>query len=325
MPEFYDETTPENLSSQEGEETSASVEAVNLDDPAGKSEFDISTFDFTIEDPGEIEEFSQMTSVSEPKPKPAEKNFSLSKISSLISEKAEKLMEEKPREEKPKKEKVFKEKPKKEKAVREFSPLSKIAAEEPEKTRSIQFTGGTFAQVSRRWLRYALRPSALYDGVTELLAPLFLVITMAFFGAFYLLLGLDWYFANLIAPGRLWGIVGVGLLVGGVAALSFGAGVQGLSLLLRREKIRPFRVMGPVAGACVYPGALLLLGFLIQLIFRASVSMSFGITALLWLIYTLFEVLRDMFGEKNLVKSAAFTALWGFVLFLIMTLTFSLK
>lgn len=322
MSEFYDETAPENLPSQENEDSVSAEAEVSSE----KSEFDISTFDFTIEDPGEIEEFSQMNPVAEAEPPSEEKGFSLSKISSLISEKAEKLMEEKPREEKPKKEKVFKEKPKKEKKVREVSPLSQPSAEEPnQRARSIQFTGGTFAQVSRRWLRYALRPSALYDGVTELLSPLFLAITMAFFGFFYLLLGLDWYFAELIAPSRLWVIVGVGLLVGGVASLSFGAGVQGLSLLLRKEKIRPFRVMGPVAGACVYPGALLILGFLIQVIFRASVSMSFGITALLWLIYTLFEVLRDMFGEKNLVKSAAFTALWGFVLFLIMTLTFSLK
>ena len=314
MSENYENLTPET----ENEEAEAAVS------PTEAEEFDISAFDFTIEDPGEIREFSEMN----PQPEEAEteeKAFSLSKFSSLISEKAEKLMEEKPREEKPKKEKIRKEKPKKEKKIPEPSELTSGSGHKEKERPSIHFTGGTFSQISRRWLRYALRPSALYDGVTELLSPVFLALTMAFFGGFYLLIGLDWLFADLISPSRLWIIVGVGLLVGGVASLSFGACVQGLSMLLRKEKIRPFRVLGPVAGSCVYPAALLFLGFLIQIIFRASVSMSFGITAVLWFIYTLFEVLRDMFGEKHLVKSALFTALWGFLLFLTMTLTFSLK
>ena len=318
MQEKYEDLTPEDVASEEGNAPACSAE------PAGKDEFDISAFDFTIEDPGEIEDFSRMTLAGETEE--AGKRFSLSKFSSLISEKAEKLMEEKPKEEKPKKEKVIKEKPKKEKKTSESVVLPQSSGYEPEEKKpAIHFTGGTFAQVSRRWLRYALRPSALYDGVTELLAPLFLGIAMAFFGGFYLLVGLDWYFAHLISFSRLWIMIGVGLLVGGVAALSFGAVVQGMSLLVRKERIRPFRVMGPVAGACVYPSALLILGFLIQIIFRASVSMSFGITALLWFIYTLFEVLRDMFGEKNLVKSTLFIGLWGFALFLIVSLTFSLK
>lgn len=333
MPQFLydDETTPEEIVPKPEEETASRTEEISSE--GEKEEFDISSFDFTIADPGEIKEFSELEGKT---PKESEdlepekkEKFSLSKLSSIVSEKAEKLMEETPKEpkirekkEKPKKERKPLFSPKKETAVavKEPSPQQ----EEPQREK-IQFTGGSFRQVSRRWLRYALRPSTLYDGVTELLAPLFLAGVMLFFGGFYLLIGLDWYFADLISMGRLWAFVVVGLLVGGTAALSFGAATQGLSLLCRKERIRPFRVISTVAGACVYPASLLIFGLLLQLIFHASVSMSFGIMAVLWLTYLLLDVLRDLFGEKNLFKSSALIVVWGFLLFLIMTLTFTLK
>lgn len=297
-------------------------------------EFDISAFDFTIPDPGEIPEFSETEegkAADQVAPSShTPKRFSLSNLSAALSETAERLMAETPREPKPRTSK-----PKSPKPPRERKPLFRKKEREaadfpqgeppvPAKER-IRFSGGTFSQVSRRWLRYALRPSGLYDGVTELLYPLFLIGVMLFFGGFYLLLGLDWYFAGLISVGRLFAIAAVGLLVGGAAATSFGGGVQGLSLLCRKERINPFRVLGTVAGACVYPASLLILGLLIRLIFNASVSMSFGVTAILWLLCSLLDVLRDLMGEKHLFKCVAFTVLWGFLLFLTMSLTFTLK
>lgn len=305
----YDENTPEVP-----EETKTT---------ATKEEFDISSFDFTIADPGEIKEFSEIREEEKASQPPTEegveatakKSFSLSKFASALSEKAEKLMEEKPREKK--------EKPPKEPSVRISQPKSE-KTKKP-KWEPIYFSGGSASQVSRRWMRYALRPSTLYDSITERLYPLFLLGVMLFFGGLYLLIGLDWYFANLISMGRMWAIVAVGLLVGGTAAMGFSAGVQGLSLICRKERIRPFRVISSVAGACVYPSSLLILGLLIQLIFHASVSMSFGITAVLWMLSLLLDVLRDLFGEKNLFKSTVLIVLWGLILFSVMTLTFTLK
>lgn len=290
-------------------------------------EFDISSFDFTIADPGEIAEFSDSVSSdsgdgaefspTEEQEAPKKEKFSLKKFSRTVSEKAEKLMEDSPRKEKVR---VKKEKtPKPPKASAENLP------EEPRQKPEFRFRGGTFRQVSRRWMRYALRPSTLFENLPEFWWPLFLGGVMVFFGAFYLLIGLDWYFADLISMGRLWAIVFVGLLVGGTVALLFAAGTQGLSMLCRKERIRPFRVLSAVAGACVYPSALLILGLLIRLIFRASVSMSFGITAVLWVMYVLLDVLRDLFGEKNLFKSVILIVLWGFALFALMSLTFTLK
>lgn len=333
MPQFpYDEeTTPQEGTPEPKEETASLTGETSPEGAEG--EFDISSFDFNIADPGEIKEYSELKEAAEGSKESSETEkkgkFSLSKLSAMVSEKAEKLMEETPKEpkirekrEKPKKERkpLFRTKEKTAVAAAEFGEK-----QEEHRGEKIRFTGGSFRQVSRRWLRYALRPSALYDGVTELLAPLFLAGVMFFFGGFYLLIGLDWYFADLISMGRLWAFVAVGLLVGGTAAMMFSAGVQGLSLICRKERIRPFRVVSTVAGACVYPASLLILGLLIQLIFRASVSMSFGITAVLWLISLLLDILRDLFGEKNLFKSSVLIVLWGFLLFVIMTLTFSLK
>ncbi len=187
------------------------------------------------------------------------------------------------------------------------------------------FSGGSFRQVSRRWLRYALRPASLYESISESLWPLFLAGVMAYFAGFYLLIGLDWYFAGLVFPGRLLAVVCMGCLVGGIAAMAFSAGVQGLSLLCRKERIRPFGVLSSVAGACVFPAGLLVLGLGIQLVFQTPVSMSFGITSVLWTAYLLLDVLRDMFGEKHLFKSTLLTVLWGFLLFILMSLTFTLK
>ncbi len=333
MPQFLydDQTTPEETTPKPEEETASLTEGTSSE--GEKEEFDISSFDFTIADPGEIKEFSELKEATEETQEPSEaekkEKFSLSKLSSIVSEKAEKLMEETPKEpkirekkEKPKKERKLLFRPKEKTAVAEEK--IDVQQEKPQREK-IHFTGGSFRQVSRRWLRYALRPAALYDGVTELLAPLFLVGVMLFFGGFYLLIGLDWYFADLISMGRLWAFVVVGLLVGGTAALSFAAGTQGLSLICRKERLRPFRVLSTVAGACVYPASLLILGLLLQLIFHASVSMSFGIMAVLWLTYLLLDVLRDLFGEKNLFKSSVLIILWSFLLFVIMTLTFTLK
>ncbi len=338
---YDDQYTPEPLPEQETP-------------PADSGEeFDISSFDFTIADPGEIAEFSELADREASLPEedsersetdlesPKKPTFSFRKFSATVTEKVTKLMEESPKEPKePKKPKEPKEHkfpikatwfPKKTKnsepglASTLIDSAKLDPAPKPEEGERIHFTGGTFRQVSKRWLRYALRPGTLCDGVSERLWPLFLAGVMAFFFGFYLLLGLDWYFAGLVSPGRLWAIAAVGPLVGGAAAMAFAAGTLALSVFGRKERIRPFRVMSGVAGACVYPGFLMLLGLLIQLIFRASVSMSFGMTALLWFCYLLLDVLRELFGEKHLFKSVVLLVVWGFVLFAVMTLTFSLK
>ncbi len=294
-------------------------------------EFDISSFDFTIADPGEGPDASdteealgseERSGENDGIPEPKKEKFSLKKLSASLSEKATKLMEETPKT--PKTQNPRGEIPAVPRGGGPEQPAPK-KERPPRQKLSFGFSGGSFPQIARRWMRYALRPATLYQNLPEWMWPAFLLGVMLFFGGFYLLLGLDWYFAELIAPGRLLAIVAIGFLVGGTAALAFGAGAQGLSLLCRKERLRPFRVLSAVAGACVYPALLLILGLLIQLIFHAAVSMSFGIVAILWLTYVLLDVLRDMFGEKHLFKSTVLTVLWGFLLFIIMTMTFTLK
>ena len=338
-------------------------------------EFDISSFDFTIADPGEIREFSEESDAAEESAESAEppsemeelfgtdekeSKFSFRKWADTVTEKVSKFMEDTPKEGKfrlPKKqtelpsEEGSEEEPSvteesaeaEERSAAERTAGEDLAAEEPARSEEskpkrepipltegpdddkIRFTGGSFRQVSRRWLRYALRPGTLCENVSEKLWPLFLAGVMGFFGGFYLLLGLDWYFADLVSAGRLWAIVLVGLLVGGAAAMAFAAGTLALSLLFRKERIRPFRILSGVAGACVYPAGLMMFGLLLQLTFRTSVSMSFGIMAILWFFHLLLDVLRELFGEKHLFKSAVLLVLWGFVLFLLMSWTFTLK
>ncbi len=179
-------------------------------------------------------------------------------------------------------------------------------------------------QKTKRYLRYALRPSELYENMQESLWILFLGGTSLFFGLFYLLVAMDWHQADLISTGRLWAFVFVGLLVGATAALSFAGGTQLLSRWIRKEPLRPFRLLSSVAGAALFPTAVLLFGLLIGLIFGAAVSMSFGVTALLWWIYTLMEVLRDLF-PKRYGPILTFLTLWGAVVFIVISLTFVLK
>ncbi len=281
--------------------------------------YDISAFDFTIADPGESPSPSVPSAPEEPR-KPSAKRR-MKEASASLSSKLERLMEDKPKKERPNK----KEKPgKKEGEVVQSS--SSEGEEFPENTPSPwRISKGSVSQICRRWVRYALRPSSLYNNINEGLWPLFLGGIGVFFAAFYLLIGLDWLFADLVSPGRLWAVVLVGALVGGSSASLFALGTQGVSLLCKKEKIRPFRMLSAFAGACVCPSVLLVLGFFIQVIFRVSVSMSFGIVAVLWMMYGLLEVLRDILGEKKLFFSALTVTLWGFVTFLLMTLTFTLK
>lgn len=175
----------------------------------------------------------------------------------------------------------------------------------------------------KRYLRYALRPSALYENLPETFWSLFLGGTSLFMGVFYLLVGMDWHRASLISAGRLWAFVAVGLLVGATAALAFAGGTQILSLIIRKEPLRPFRVLSSVAGATIFPAAILLTGLLLGL-FGAATSMSFGIIALLWWIFVLMEVLRDLFGPRY-VPIVTFLSVWAFVLFVVISATFSLK
>ncbi len=288
---------------------------------AASEEFDIASFDFTVADPGEAPQ-PPRPEREEGNEKPSVKRR-LKTFSSSFSSKVEQMMEEKPKPEKAEKTPPEKgKKPRKERvSFKEKAPAPLTEESGPVWT----LPKGSVAQISRRWVRYALRPSSLYNNINEGMWPLFLGGIGLFFAALYLLIGLDWLFASLLSPARLWAILLVGALVGGASATLFALGVQVLSRLLKKEKIRPFRVLSSFAGACVCPSVLLVLGFLIQIIFKASVSMSFGVTALLWLTYTLVEVLRDLFGEKKLFFSTLLVILWGVVTFFMMTLTFTLK
>ncbi len=295
-------------------------------------EFDISTFDFTVVDPGETP--AEPLSPREEEPKKPSIKRRLKTLSSSFASKVEQMMEEKPKKEKP--ERMRKETTEETEEIREDEPKKtrEKKVRRSEQTEPAPLTAservwtlpqGSFSQICRRWVRYALRPSTLYHNINEGMWPLFLGGIGIFFAAFYLLIGLDWLFASLLSPARLWAILLVGALVGGASATFFALGVQVLGWGLKKEKIRPFRVLSAFAGACVCPSVLLILGFLIQIIFKVSVSMSFGVTAVLWLTYTLVEVLRDMFGEKKLFFSTLLVILWGFVTFLMMTFTFTLK
>lgn len=316
MPRFYDNDpfrrTSEPRTAPETPETETEPAAGEIDGGTVVSyeEFDISSFDFSIADPGEdTEETPAVPTPGDTEPLPVSERESEGSSFKTISEKVSGKITG-----------TFSGKSSgkiRQKGKRSDTDRADSPAKFPISKETLQLKG-------RRYLRYALRPSALYENIGEVLWPLFLGGASLFMGVVYLLIGLDWYNADLIATSRLWAFALVGLLVGASAALSFAGGVQIVSLIIRKEKIRPFRVLSSVAGAAVFPSALLILGLLIQLIFGAAVSMSFGVMAILWLVYILMEVLRDFFGNRFLPNLTFLTA-WGFLLFTVMSLTFSLK
>lgn len=255
-------------------------------------EFDISTFDFTIRDPGE----DPLPPAEEPAAEPV-------KVEEAPSPKKER---KKPREEE-------EEEPAPGEEVRTAFGLPNFAAMDRRAWRN----------KLRRYLRYALRPSGLYENMSERLWAFFLGGNCLFMALFYLLVGLDWLHADLISGGRLVAFVLTGGLLGGAAALSF-VGLTALTArLCREDAIRPFRLLSSVAGAWLFPAASLLFGLLLSF-FGLSVSMSFGIMALLWWIYTLTEVLRDLLG-KRYFSILTLIVLWGVALMSVISVTFRLK
>lgn len=246
-------------------------------------EFDISKFDFTVRDPGENPQPIPQPQSAEAKPKKTAPP---------------------PRREEPAP--VGEEK-------KMFLGLPNYAAMDRRALRSKM----------RRYLRYALRPSGLYENLYESLWGLYLLGCSLFMSLFYLTVGLDWYHAELMNTGRLLAFVLTGGLMGGAASLVF-VGLTALTAhLCREDAIRPFRLLSSVAGAWVFPSTILLVGLVLNF-FGLSVSMSFGLIALLWWILSLGEVLKDLLGNRMFPILTLMIA-WGSCLFWVISVTFRLK
>lgn len=173
-------------------------------------------------------------------------------------------------------------------------------------------------------LRYALRPAGLYDLLPEWLWPVALAGVALLSTLFYTAVALDWRQNGLIADDRLGLFILIGAVTGACSALLFAGGSQILSLLCNRERISPFRMLFPLCGAAVYPTLLLTAALIVQAAGGVAVSMSFGVVALLWWLFLLLEVLRDRFGAKYF-PIITFVTVFGYLIFAVMTLTFSLR
>jgi len=253
--------------------------------PPVYEEFDISKFDFTIRDPGETP--APTPPPREEPPAPAKKTRS-GRAPAPSPEPAEDLS----------------------------SPAFSSEGWQGDRLSRLKVK-------ARRYLRYALRPSGLYENISERFWWLFLLGACLFVGGFYLLVGMDWLHAGLISGGRTFAFVLTGCLVGGIGSLAF-VGLSVLTAKLGREDaVSGLRMLSAVAGSAVLPSAVLLTGLIFGL-FGLSVSLSFGVTALLWWIFSLAELLKNMFGPRYLLIVTQVT-LWGFGIFSLITLTFSLK
>lgn len=259
-------------------------------------EFDISKFDFSIADPWE-EESSAENGQPEAKPQPAGED------PAFEAEPAAELAAEITPSPKP---------PKKEEKERTLPAFSLPSVDRK-----------TFLRKSRRYLRYALRPSGLYENISETLWWVFLLGCCLFGCAFYLLLGMDWASAGMIVSSRVPLLMLTGFLLGGTVSLAFVGGATMLAKLCKEDDLQPFRMISAVAGAAVYPSAVLLFGLFLGL-FGLSVSMSFGVVALLWWIFNLMEMLKDLMGNRYF-PILTFVILWSMGLFALITATFLLK
>lgn len=263
-------------------------------------EFDISKFDFTIRDPGEDPAPAPSAEPSRPAPAPEEPPRSGKGVEGGFDFTP-----------------VWDGRKKKKSPPPEVSePLSSTESISDGPVSLLKIKG-------RRYLRYALQPAGLYENISESLWWLFLLGACLFFGGFYLLVGMDWLSAGLISAGRVWAFLLTGGLVGGIAALSFSGMAALTAKVSREDAVSPFRMLSAVAGSAVLPALLLGVGFLLSL-FGLSVSLSFGVIALLWWIFSLTEMLKTLFAPRYLLIVSLIT-LWGFGLFALITVTFSLK
>lgn len=283
-------------------------------DPFVYEEFDISKFDFSIADPGEdpappAEEPQAPT----PEPEPPEPEIAVPaeepEIPAPQAQKGAFSAEEELLDEPPVLPRNKEKRPK--------EPQADPTANHPSIDRKI------LIRKAKRYLRYALRPSGLYENISESLWGIFLAGCCLFGCVFYLLIGLDWASAGLITPNRVWLLMLTGFLLGGTVSLAFAGGAALLAKLCKEDRLHPFRMLSAVAGAAVYPGVVLCLGLLLGL-FGLSVSMSFGIVALLWWIFNLMEVLKDLLGNR-FFPVVTFILLWGMGLFTLISATLMLK
>lgn len=244
-------------------------------------EFDISTFDFSIADPGEA-----------PAEEPKKAEIPAKAVEAPPAVKQTKNAAKKVR--------APKEKP--------------VSSDDSDRVLSF----------GKSILRYALRPAGLYDLLPEWLWPVALLGVALLSTLFYTAVALDWKQNGLIADDRVGLFLLIGAVTGACSALLFAAGSQLLSLLCNRERISPFRMLFPLCGAAVYPTLLLIAALIVQAVGGVAVSMSFGVVALLWWLFILLEILRDRFGAK-FFPIITFVTVFGYLIFAVMTLTFSLR
>lgn len=258
-------------------------------------EFDISKFDFSIADPWEEAPQEAETPTEPPAEEPAEAPETPSFSEELLDLPL----------------------------TPEKTPPAKEKRERSLPSFSFGVDKKTFLRKSRRYLRYALRPSGLYENISESLWWIFLLGCCLFGCAFYLLLGMDWASAGMIASARVPLLMLTGLLLGGTVSVAFAGGACVLAKLCKEDDLKPFRMISAVAGSAVYPAAVLLFGLFLGL-FGLSVSMSFGVVALLWWIFNLMEMLKDLMGRR-FFPILTFIILWSAGLFALITATFMLK
>lgn len=173
--------------------------------------------------------------------------------------------------------------------------------------------------------RDLLRPARFFRKTGGAEAGISLGIVALFFGLYFLSVGTDWLRAGLMSGGRVWAFFLMGLLTGGTAALLFAAVTAGGTVLLKKERISPFSYLAPIAAATVLPGLLLLFGLLIGGIFSTPISASVGITALLWWLWLLIELLRGLWGGKKLFPILTWVTVFGGILFTWLNVTVGLK
>ena len=176
----------------------------------------------------------------------------------------------------------------------------------------------------REGFRFLLHPALLQESVPEMFWPVGLGTVALFFGLLSLTVGRDWVLSGVIEGGRLWSFFFVGLLSGSVLALLFAAGALGISLLCRKERINPFRMLVPLAGTCVFPLLLLTVGLCLQAFGGIAVSMAFGVMAVLWWLYLLIEFLRESFGDR-FFANLTFVTVYGLIIISVLTAIFRLR
>ena len=183
---------------------------------------------------------------------------------------------------------------------------------------------GRIRPLIRTALRYGFRPARFLRGTDPVYTGLSLAGTAAVFGGLFFSVGLDWYHAGLVSSDRMWAYTLMGILTGAVAALLLAAILSFFAASLNKERISPFAFLPCVAGASLFPGCLILFGILWGCVFSTPVSDAFGLAGLLWWLWLIFELMRDLF-RKHLLAVLSAVTVYGCLVCLWINVTFGLK